>query len=170
MAGQKSSRRMRYWAAPAFMNVAADAAARRRHASGRHAGVGLSRNRKAKRSRDSALRVEGCLKCGGGGNERIDLGEFEELHHVGTGSDDDDANAFVPTTDEVADDRSQGGRVHLRNFREVEDVKVGQVLGAGRLELEDVSQGNLLHGAVHVARIERAGDAVDERPRGATLD
>ena len=61
---------------------------------------------------------------------------------------------FVPAADEVAHDGSQGGRVHLRHCGEIEEVDRWGLVAGGRFEVEDIAEGDLLHGAVHVAGVE----------------
>ena len=103
-----------------------------------------------------------CVDGGCGGNERIDLGELEELDHVGAGRDRDDANSFAAATDVVAHDCSERGGVHLRDCGDIEDVKFRRLIRGSRLEFEDVAESDLLHGAVHIARVEWSGDAIDQ--------
>jgi hypothetical protein len=120
--------------------------------------------------RNWASRAERFLDRGCGGNERIDLGEFEKLNDVRVRPDDDDAHSLVPATNEVADERSQGRGVHLRDFGDIEDMQRGCLCAGGRLEVEDVSERYLLHRAVHVARVKWPGYAVDQSAGGLTFN
>lgn len=107
---------------------------------------------------------------GCGGDEGVDFGELEELLHVRAWRNGDDADAFVAATDEVADDRPQSGGVHLRDCGDVEQVQ-SRGFTAGRWnEFKDVAERDLLHRAIHVARVEWTGDAVDQGSWGLAFN
>src|SRR5580698_1771451 len=89
----------------------------------------------------------GFVYCGDHGDERVDLGELEELSDARVGPSGNEADAFATAADVMTDEHAYARGVHVWNCGEVEDIRDGLGVAWGQFAIEDVVESGGCHGA-----------------------